>query len=83
MPLIDIVLIQSCLRARAVVPIRLIYIALFRTDPKRGRFVIREVERCDGDLAGLIMTCMIELEGFLCTYNIQSLKNLRRSKKLT
>lgn len=61
MSLVDIILIQSGFRTRAVVAIGLIDIAFFGADPKRGRFIIREVKRCDGYFACFVVACMNKL----------------------
>ena len=63
--LVDVVLVQAGLRARAVVPIRLVDVALLSADPEGSRLIVREVEGSDGDLAGLIVAGVDEFEGFL------------------
>lgn len=62
---IDVVLIQACLGARAVVSVGLVEIALFGADPERGGLIVGEVEGRDGHFAGFVVTGVDKLEGFL------------------
>ena len=80
--LVDVVLVQTCLRPRAVVPICLIHVAFFSTNPERRRFVVREVERRDRNLARLVVSGVNELQRFLRCILCQSVIG-RRMRRMT
>ena len=65
MALVDIILVETGLRSRTVITIRLVDISFFRTDPKCRGFVVGEVKGRDGHFTGLVVPRMYELECFL------------------
>ena len=65
MALVHVVLVQTSLGTRTIVPVGLIDVALLGPNPERCRFVIREVQCRDRDFARLIMASVDELERFL------------------
>lgn len=62
---VDVVRVQPCLRARPVVPVRLVHVALFRPNPEGRGLVGGEVQRGDRDLGGLGVPGVHELERLL------------------
>ena len=78
--LVDVVLIQASFSSCSVIPVRLVNIAFFRSNHKRGCLVVREVERGNGHLPGFVVTGVDELKGFLPQW--QRLENTKTLDKL-
>lgn len=72
---INIVLVESSLCARTIIPISLIDIAFFCANPESRRFVVRKVEGSYGHFACLVMSSVNELKGFLYINKIISQKS--------
>ena len=64
---VNVVLVEPRLGARAVVPVRLVDVALLCANPESRRFVVGEVEGGSGNFPRLIMTGVYQFECFLPT----------------
>jgi len=65
MAFIYVVLVKTSFCPSTVVSIGLIYVAFLSTYPEGGGFVVREIERCDRNFTGFVMSRMNKLERFL------------------
>ena len=66
---VNIILIEASFCTRTIIPISLINIAFFCTNPERGRLIVREVEGSYSYFACLVMPGVNELKGFLYVNN--------------
>ena len=62
MTLVDIVLIQAGFRPSTVIPMGLVNIAFFCSDHEGRRFIVREIERGDGNFPCFVVTGVDELQ---------------------
>jgi len=65
MAFIDVVLVKTSFCPSTVVSVGLIYIAFLSTYPEGCGFIVREIECCDRNFTGFIVSRMNKLERFL------------------
>jgi len=62
---VNIVLVEASLCTRTIIPVGLIDIAFFCTNPESRRFIVGKIEGSYSYFAGLVMSSVNELKGFL------------------
>jgi hypothetical protein len=62
---VNIILVEASLGTGTIIPIGLVHVAFFCTNPESRCFIVRKVEGSYGYFACLVMAGMNELKGFL------------------
>ena len=65
---VNVILVESSLGTCTVIPISLIDVAFFGTNPESRRFIVGEVEGSYGHFPCLVMSSVNELERLLYIY---------------
>jgi len=65
MAFIDVVLVETSFCPSTVVSVGLIYIALLSAYPEGCGFIVREIECCDCNFTGFVVSRMNKFERFL------------------